>query len=141
MPNYLIDTDTLTLYFQKHPHVVSNMIRHFTEAHLSIITIDEMIQGWQKVIRQAKTTADLSKCYFRYTETIRALQPLQVMTLEENAINRLQQLKKMKLNVGTNDLRLAATALDNRMTVVTRNVRDFARVPQLVLEDWSKAST
>ena len=35
------------------------------------------------------------------------------------------------------DLRLGAVALENNLTVVTRNVRDFNRVPGVRTEDWS----
>ena len=43
----------------------------------------------------------------------------------------------MKLNVRANDLRIAAIALENSAIVVSRNLRDFQRVPGLQVEDWS----
>jgi len=36
------------------------------------------------------------------------------------------------------DLSIAAIALEHQAIVVTRNVRDFQRVPNLVVVDWSK---
>ena len=36
---------------------------------------------------------------------------------------------------GTMDLRLAAIALSQNLTVLTRNLRDFGRVPGLKVED------
>ena len=38
--------------------------------------------------------------------------------------------------IGTNDLWIAATALANRMPVVTRNVEHFRRVPHLEVETY-----
>jgi len=39
--------------------------------------------------------------------------------------------------IGPNDLIIAATALAHRCTLVTNNVREFSRVPDLAVEDWS----
>ena len=62
---------------------------------------------------------------------------VQILTFTEPAILRYEQLKSLKLKVGGNDLRIAAIALEHIATVVTRNRRDFARVPGLAVADWS----
>lgn len=54
------------------------------------------------------------------------------------AVARHETLRKMKLNVGRNDLRLAALALELDAIVVTDNVRDFGRVSGLRWVDWTK---
>jgi tRNA(fMet)-specific endonuclease VapC len=56
--------------------------------------------------------------------------PLTAMALHAN-------LLRQRLNVGSNDLKIAAIALDLGAIVVTRNVRDFGRISGLVIEDWS----
>jgi tRNA(fMet)-specific endonuclease VapC len=43
----------------------------------------------------------------------------------------------MKLNAGKMDLRIGAIALEHGAIVVTRNLRDFQRIPNLTAEDWS----
>jgi tRNA(fMet)-specific endonuclease VapC len=41
--------------------------------------------------------------------------------------------------IGAHDLWLAATCVGRGLSLVTANVREFARVPGLVVEDWSAA--
>ena len=38
--------------------------------------------------------------------------------------------------IGANDLWIAAQALENSVTLVTHNVNEFQRVPNLLVEDW-----
>ncbi len=60
-----------------------------------------------------------------------------MLPFSEPAIARYESPKAMKLNVAKMDLRTAAIALENSATAVTRNVRDFQRIPHLPLADWT----
>lgn len=48
-------------------------------------------------------------------------------------------LERTGLPVGTNDLLIAAIAVARGLTVVTANLREFARVPGLAVETWRSA--
>jgi tRNA(fMet)-specific endonuclease VapC len=68
------------------------------------------------------------------------LKPFEVLPFageaaEEYAEIRLQ-LERVGRPIGERDLLIAATAKSRRLTVVTHNVREFARVPGLNVEDW-----
>jgi tRNA(fMet)-specific endonuclease VapC len=69
--------------------------------------------------------------------TLPAWSHFSVLSFSEQAIARFEQLRSMRLNVGLMDLRVAAIALEHRLTVATRNQRDFGRVPRLNTVDWS----
>jgi len=49
--------------------------------------------------------------------------------------DRLRLLKK--LTIGRADLLIAAITLANRATLVTRNQKDFRKVPGLWIENWA----
>jgi tRNA(fMet)-specific endonuclease VapC len=53
------------------------------------------------------------------------------------AAERFHALWIMRLRIGTMDLKIAATALANDATLLTRNTSDFGRIPGLRIEDWS----
>lgn len=46
------------------------------------------------------------------------------------------KLEQAGTPIGANDLMIAAIAIANQATLVTRNTAEFQRVPGLLLEDW-----
>ena len=50
--------------------------------------------------------------------------------------DRLRQNKKLK-KIGRGDLLIASIALANKATLVTRNTKDFGKVPGLKIENWA----
>ena len=53
------------------------------------------------------------------------------------AVAQYTDLMSQKLRVETQDLRIAFIVMSIGGTLVTRNRRDFDRIPGLKIEDWS----
>lgn len=60
-----------------------------------------------------------------------------ILDFDEAAASLYETLLERKIRIGTQDLKIAAIVLSRDGVLVTRNQRDFAKVPNLVLEDWS----
>jgi tRNA(fMet)-specific endonuclease VapC len=69
--------------------------------------------------------------------SVRLLNQFPLVPFDQAAENQFQQLLALRLRIGTQDLKIAAVARANNLVVVTRNRRDFGRVPGLRLDDWS----
>jgi tRNA(fMet)-specific endonuclease VapC len=135
---YLFDTDTLTLFGRMHPVVLRNTFYHSAdEIAVTSVTVEEQLGGWFAMLRAARTPAQIETAHVRLSETVRSLAVWDVRPFTSAAVTRFQELLRRRLNVGGNDLRIAAVALEIGATVVTRNLRDFGRVAGLACEDWS----
>lgn len=139
MIRYVLDTDILSLHERLDSTVAGHLAhRQPLEVAISVISIDEQISSWFTRVRKAKTPQELSDAYGRLGKCVLSLSHLPILNFTVGAIARFEQLKRMKLGVSGNDLRIAAIALEFGCTVVTRNVRDFQLVPGLAIKDWSK---
>ena len=139
MSFYLLDTNTLQLYQEKHPRVVSRVLAVApSERAISVVTVEEQLSGWYTQLRQAKGPEKLAWAYRRLAETVRFLARIEIVDFDEPAIHRCEQLKKLKIKIRKMDMRIAAIVLERGAILVTCNVRDFHLVPDLQIEDWSK---
>lgn len=92
------------------------------------------------LINQAKPGADFVELYSRLYRSIDYFKQVEILNFDQAADlafrSLLQQnpvLRKVRLE---RDLRIAAIALSQGATVVTRNDRDFGLVPGLQVINW-----
>ncbi len=139
MSVYVLDTDVFTLLLRNQSSVLEAVSRHqLHELFISIITVEEIWNGWQHAIRKARLPADIARAYERLTETLHVWKSWSVLSFGVMAIQRYSELKQLKLNVGTSDMKIASIALDSQAIVVTANIRDYQRIPGLTIVDWTR---
>src|SRR6516162_1989527 len=132
MSRYALDTDMLQLFQDGHPQVVARVrVVPPEDRTISVVTVEEQLSGWYAQLRQAKTAQKLAWAYRRLAANVRFLSQIRILDFDESAIQRYEQLKKRKLKIGRNDIRIAATALEHGAVLVTRNAKDFGQVPGL----------
>ncbi len=138
MSLYILDTDTLTLAERGQRDVTRRILAiDPSQLAITVISIEEQLTGWYTLLRRTKDPAKLARLYQRLAETVTYLGRWSILPFTEAAIDRSAQLRALKLNIGKMDLAIAAIALEHGGVLVTRNTRDFRRVPELALEDWS----
>jgi len=72
------------------------------------------------------------------------LAPLVVLPFDEAALwvygDLRAELERKGTPIGSLDTMIAAHALSQQSTLVTNNTREFARVPELALENWVQST-
>jgi tRNA(fMet)-specific endonuclease VapC len=139
MSLFVLDTDILTLFQRGHATVMARVAEHSADdLAVSVVTVEEQLSGWYAQLRKAKGPEKLAWAYRRLAANVRFLACVQILDFDEAAIQRYQELKRLRLRVRKMDLQIAAAALELRGVGVTRNVRDFVAIAGLTIEDWSK---
>ncbi|CAN5841548.1 type II toxin-antitoxin system VapC family toxin [soil metagenome] len=139
MSLYVLDTDTLSLLQRGHSALVRRCTERVADEQLAItiITVEEQLSGWFRMIRKAKRPEDLAQAYENLGANVRFLGQLPILSFTTAANDRYRRLASSRLNIGGMDLRIAAVVLEHGGTLITRNIRDFERVPDLLIEDWT----
>ena len=78
-----------------------------------------------------------SRSYPWLDEILTDFSSAQILPFDGLAAGVFDDLRRQRIRIGTMDLRISAIALTRNMTVLTRNLVDFQRVPALLVEDWT----
>ena len=133
----ILDSNTISYYFRGDPQVVPRL-QALRPAELGVPNIVEyeLRYGLLRMSREAQVP--------RLEALAQLLRPMQMLPFDSECAaiaGRIRvDLEALGTPIGPHDTLLAATALRNQATLVTRNVREFARVPSLHLLNWHEAS-
>jgi len=131
---YLLDTNTCIRHINGRSPVITKRLSAIKEGDIVLcaVVVAELLFGAygsqypeQTVTKQLRFTALFSSLPF---DDVAADHYAQIRTF----------LKKQGTPIGANDLLIAAIARANNLTLVTHNIREFQRVPNLQLEDWEQ---
>jgi tRNA(fMet)-specific endonuclease VapC len=100
------------------------------------VSVEEEFRGWLSAIRRAKTVHNQILYYTRLTGLVRFFNKWQILPFNEPAADRFEALRKQRVRIGTQDLKIASIALEAGALLLTANLRDFERVPGLRVENW-----
>jgi len=129
---YLLDTDTLIYILKRRPPDVAARFEKMSpeDVAVSVISIAELMFGAEK----SRSPARARRAVQKIAEVLR------VLPFDEGAARvygRLRaRLEQRGTPIGALDTLIAAHALSLRATLVTNNTREFARDPDLEVENW-----
>jgi tRNA(fMet)-specific endonuclease VapC len=138
----VLDTDHLSLLERKES-VASRVL----EARLNrldigsrattIVTYEEQTRGWMAYVARARDVAQQIEAYAKLNRHLRSYRNMLVLDFDERAGAEYQRLRQSRIRVGTMDLKIAAIVLTHDATLLTKNVSDFRKVPDLKVADWT----
>jgi tRNA(fMet)-specific endonuclease VapC len=107
------------------------------ERATTIISFEEQTRGWMSYLAKARSLVQQIGAYRRLKLQLDNYCAMKVLDFGERAASQFQRLSKLRLGVGTMDLRIAAIVLACDATLLTRNLKDFRKVPGVRFEDWA----
>jgi tRNA(fMet)-specific endonuclease VapC len=129
----LLDTDTLTLWFKRHPQVELNAALYtgqFGRLVITELSYYEVTRGW-KAVGAATQLARVEE--FCRTHTIVPF----TRAAANLAGDIWADLKRRGMLIGEVDTLIAGIAMSEGLAVATRNTAHFGRVSGLNIVDWT----
>ena len=131
---YMLDTNICIYAIKNKPEQVLKKIKNNIHKGICIssITLAELQHGVEKSAYPERNRAAL----------LQFLSILDIMTFDDMAAAEYGKicayLQKQGKPIGTMDMLIAGHAKAEGMILVTNNVREFERVPELKIENWTE---
>ena len=136
MPRYLLDTDTCSYIMKRSNGAVLKRLQQVPvgDVCISVITKSELLFGVELSPRRQQNEVALN-AFLRYVEVLDFPDEASLHYAKIRA-----ELKTLGTMIGANDLFIAAHARSLGLMLVTNNTREFGRVRDLAIENWTLAA-
>lgn len=136
---YLLDTDSASLAFRGNGRIRAR-IREAPKpgVWLSAIAAEEIMQGALGSLNANRNKASSAAAYRLSFESIESLCEYRIHSYNAEAALVFASLPAQIKRLGTQDCRIAASAIAAGWIVVTANHRHFSQIPGVQFEDWSR---
>jgi len=138
---FILDTNILSDLLKGHERIRTRVIATPDERPVvtTVISWFEIIAGRIQSLLKAANSKELLLANDRFALSEKQLTEFSLLPITDLVAEHFDRLllnKKLK-KIGRPDLFIACIALANSATLVTRNIKDFAVVPSLKLENWA----
>jgi tRNA(fMet)-specific endonuclease VapC len=139
---YLLDTDHISLLQRRSGSVYSTLLLRIsqyplTDFALSVVSFHEQVIGAHDFINRAEGNENLRRGYVMLGQVLEGFSDARVLPFDETAIALFDELRAERVRISTMDLRIATIALSRGLVLLTRNAKDFRKVPNLEIQDWT----
>ncbi|MBI3249538.1 MAG: type II toxin-antitoxin system VapC family toxin [Deltaproteobacteria bacterium] len=138
---FILDTDAIT-HDQNAHSLLSAKVKNTPKDWLftTSVTVEEQLKGRLAYLKAFQTDPRKSAHgHAALVQTVFYFEKWNILIFSGEAYVIFHQLQKQRIRIGSQDLRIAAIALFHDFTVITSNLRDFVRVPNLKIADWTSA--
>ena len=106
------------------------------EVATSVITVEESFRGWAAEIQRRRDVKDQVSGYERLAQLVEFLANWQIVRFDQRAADEFARLRRERIRIGSQDLKIACIALSAGALLLSGNLRDFEQVPGLRVENW-----
>ena len=133
---YLLDTNTCIRFLNGRAQTVLEKLAATDDRDVAVCSVvkAEMFAGSEKS-RDPQRSRKVQELFFARYQSL----PFEDVAADKYGKIRAH-LERRGTPIGPNDLLIAAIAMAHDLTLVTHNLDEFRRVPELKLEDWEGAA-
>jgi tRNA(fMet)-specific endonuclease VapC len=103
---------------------------------ITVITFEEQMRGWLAEIRLRRQVHQQAPVYERLPTFMDLFRRWEIILFDARAADEFERLRRARVRIGTQDLKIAAIALVHDGLLLSANLKDFRKVPELRVENW-----